>query len=235
MHRHRLTRAGVAADLRAGNRDVADFLADRSRTGLPPSVAASVREWARSAAKIRMLTQVTVVERAGRLARVEGVREVPEGFRVIDYSGEAPPPASFAAEGDALRVPAGADALTVRAALSRVARVARRDATGIVYEPAPRRLADPEGVLSALSAFHEGPLPGGLEVAVRAAQGAPTVIAEAAVVVHLPPAVAAAMARDRVAAAWLTRPIGDGQFVVGAVNLPALRARAEALGLRWEG
>jgi hypothetical protein len=234
VHRHKLTRAGVAADLRAGNLNIAGFLEQNSRTGLPDSVAASVHEWARSAAKIRLLTQVTVVERAGRLVRVDGITEPPPGFRVIDYTTDAPPAARFEAEGDALRVPVGEDALTVRAALSRVASVSARDVSGIVYAVTPTPLQDAEGVLTALRGFHEGPLPGSLEVAVRAAQGLPAVSQEEAVVLHLPEAVADALARDRVAAAWLDRPIGAGQFVVGRLHLEALRGRAEMLGLRWE-
>lgn len=230
VHQHRITQEGVAADLAQGHADTLDFLARGSRTGLPLSVRQSVEAWARSAERLTILTGVTLLEQDGQLRIAD---QVPTEARVIEYGRAEPPPARFVLEGDRLRVPLGEDALTVRAALGRVARLTHQDPRGWWYQLAPRPGPDPEGLLETLRRLHGQPeLPGELEAAVLAAQSPLECAVEEAVLVHLPARVASALRRDRVAGPLLVRSITPEQSLVSRVDLPALSARLGALGLR---
>lgn len=225
VHRHKLSRAGVAADLAVGNLEPLEFLAEHSRTGVPVSVRQSIEEWARSAERITLLSGVTVVEdEDGRLRRGVG-----EG-RVIDYT--EPPPAGFHMEGDRIVVPVGRDALTVRAALERIAELVGRDRREWVYEVRPQAVDDVNGLLETLRRLHvDACLPGPLEVRIRAANGVEPVTTETALVVHLPGSIADALRRDHVAGPLLAREVVHGQCLVRAEDLERLRERLDELGV----
>lgn len=230
VHRHRLTRAGVAADLAAGNADLVGFLTEFSRTGVPDGVRQSIAHWSASAQRVTLLTGVTVREDAdGRLQ----IAPAEPTDRVLDYSGAVPAPAVFQVQDDVLRVPYGQDALTVRAALSRVARADGHDADGWLFALEPRAVDGVEALLAQLQAYaQDGVLPGALEISVRAAQGElPEVEAHAAVLLRLPGVLADALSRDPSLRALLARPAGNDQYVVERAELPTLRARLLALGV----
>lgn len=232
VHQHRVTQEGVAADLAQGHADTLEFLGQWSRTGLPLSVRQSVEAWARSAERLTILTGVTLLEVDGALRRVD---QAPPGARVIEYGLAEPPPARFVLDEGLLRVPLGEDALTVRAALARVAEPLGLDEQGWTYRLAPRPGPDPEGLLETLRRLHGQPdLPGELEAAVLAAHGLPACAVEEAVVFHLPSRVADALRRDRVAGPLLGRALTQEQCIVSRADLPALRARLAQLGLRVE-
>ena len=95
MHRHRLTQDGVTADLANGYDDLLEWLTHWSRTGVPANVATGIREWQRSAVRIRLFTGVSVLEdptRAeDRFTILNG--PAPEDARQLQYRGE--PPARF--------------------------------------------------------------------------------------------------------------------------------------------
>ena len=225
VHRHKLTRAGVAADMAVGNLDPLEFLAEHSRTGVPVSVRQSVEEWLRSAERITLLSGVKIVESPdGTLRRGSG-----EG-RVIDYT--EPPPAAFHMEGDQIVVPVGRDALTVRAALARVGTLAGRDKRSWIYDVSPGPVDDVGGLLETLRRMHvDSVLPGELEVRVRAVNGVEPVHTESALVVHLPAAICDALRRDHVAGPLLAREVVHGQCLVRAEDLEALRTRLADLGV----
>ncbi|HJN77686.1 MAG TPA: hypothetical protein QGF58_27445 [Myxococcota bacterium] len=225
VHRHKLTRGGVAADMAVGNLDVLDFLAEHSRTGVPLTVQQSIVEWARSAERITLFSGVTVVEdEEGRLRRGPGAG------RVIDYT--EPPPAAFHMEGDRIVVPVGRDALTVRAALARVGSLAGRDRRHWYFDVAPRPVDDVNGLLETLRRLHvDSTLPGELEVRVRAASGVEPARTEAALVIHLPASVTDAIRRDHIAGPLLAREVVRGQCLVREGDMEALRERLEELGI----
>lgn len=230
MHRHRLSREGVAADIAAGNRDTMEFLAQHSRTGLPPSTADAVREWSRSATRIVVLTGIDVEEdERGNLRLATGA----PAATVVDYS--KPPRARFLYRRGQLIVPAGWDALTVRAAVARVARYQGREGEDHVFVPELRRHADPGPLLDRLREHFGGELPGEIETLVLSGTGLPAVEVERAFLVRLPAQAAAAIRRDWVAAPLLRRAVTQEEVVVLAEDLPRLRARLAELGLGWTG
>lgn len=232
VHRHKLTKEGVAADIAAGYADATDFLARHSRTGLPYSVRQSVEQWARSAERITVLSGATVVEQDGVFKLVS---QAPPGARVIDYGGEAPPPASFSMQDGEILIPTGADALTVRAAVARIATLSRREPTTWRYTLSVRPQRDAEALLESLRRLHAEPeLPGELEVAVLAAHELPACTHEEAVIVHLPDRAAEALRRDRVAGPLLARALSHTQSVVSRSELAALEQRLAELGVRLE-
>lgn len=230
MHRHRLTREGVAADIAAGNRDPMEFLAQHSRTGLPPSTADAVREWSRSATRIVVLSGVDIEETDdGRLRIATGAPTT----HVVDY--HKPPRARFLYRRGQLVIPGGWDALTVRSTLLRVARYVGLDGEDRVYAPELRRHAEPQRILERLRDHYGGELPGELETLVLAGSGLPPVRSERAVLIHLPPEAAAAIRRDWIAAPLLRRAVSQEEVVVTEEDLPRLRVRLAELGLTWEG
>lgn len=226
VHRHRLERAGVAADLEAGHEDALEFLAARSRTGVPGPVRDTLRGWVRSAGRVTLLTGASVLEREGRFTVVDGA-PVP-GARVLAY--DARPEARLEIEAGEVRVPFGADPLPVRALAARLGRPlpTAEDAWRWALAPAP--VDDVPGLLRSLEAVHAGLLPGELEAVVRAAGGSGPVRFAPAVRVALPGDAAEALLRDRVLASLLTR-VGSGAVaLVAPSDLTAVRARLEALG-----
>ncbi|MCB9763052.1 MAG: hypothetical protein H6739_24845 [Alphaproteobacteria bacterium] len=232
VHRHKLTREGVAADLASGYDDPLTFLGQHSRTGVPGSVRQSVELWARSAERLTLFTGVTVVEQDGALKQVT---TPPEGGRIIDYGGDAPPPAMFEMIDGEIRVPIGRDALSVRAAVSRVGTLKGRDDHAWRYALTPRPGYDQEVLLETLRRLHpDGELPGEMEAAVLAVHGLPACTVEEAVVIHLPERAAGALRRDRVAAQMLQRSIAPTQCIVSRTDLPALRKRFAELGIEVE-
>jgi hypothetical protein len=245
MHRHRLTREGVSADLSAGHPDPEAFLAGISRTGVPHTVADSLREWQRSASQIVVRTGVDVLEDDAGVFRAVPHGSPPAGARVIDYA--LPPRARFLAElpaagtADAalpagrLRVPEGWDPLTLRALLARVARAQGMEGTDRVYLPELRPHADPEALLAALRLAYGGELPGELETLVRAGARPTSVTGVPALLVRLPEILAPALRRDRVAGPLLRRAVNDTESLVPLEDVPSLRARLEALGVGWDG
>lgn len=230
VHRHRLSREGVAADLAAGNRDTLEFLARYSRTGLPPSTTDSVREWQRSATRIVVLTGVDVEEDDDGTLRFATGRTP---AREIDY-GKAPR-ARFLYRRGRIAIPDGWDPLTVRAVVSRIARYVGREGEDRLYAPELRRHPDPQALLERLREHYGGELPGEIETLVLSGSDLPPVRSERAWIVHLPPLVAAALRRDWVAGPLLRRAVTLEEIVVAEADLPTLRQRCAELGLRWEG
>lgn len=231
LHRHRLCRDGVAADIAAGHGDPAAFLAARSRTGLPPSVADSLREWSRSATRITVVTGVDVVEEEDGRLRV--ARPDTTAARVIDYT--QPPRGRFLWREREAIVPAGWDPLTVRAALRRIGTELGHDAEGWRYRPERRAHARPADRVEELRQWYGGDLPGELEALILAGAPLPPVRVRPAVLVQLPLEVAGALRRDAVAGRLLRRSVGPDAALVDAEEVPALRARLDALGIPWEG
>ncbi len=231
VHRHRLSREGVAADLAAGHDDAVGFLERRSRTGVPRSVRESIAGWISAASRVSLLTGATVLEEDGRFSVVE--RGVPAGARELFYDEQ--PPADFRVQDGELRVRFGEDPLTVRAAVARVGEALPAGPEGWRWRLAPRDITAPDRVLDRLRRYHAGEVPGELEAAVLGAAGLPPCRVEAAVVVHLPERAVAALRRDRVAGPLLAREVAPGQCVVDRADLPTLRERLAALGFRVDG
>jgi len=230
VHRHRLTREGIAADLRAGHKDALDFLKEHSRTGLPQSVEATVKGWTRSTGRITLLSGATVVERDGVFTLVE---QPPEG-RTIDYL--ASPTARFTSVHDPdgfgeLHIAYGEDALAVRYAVSQVAAPLPPGPEGHRYAVDPQKPKNPPAALARLAAFSEGPLPGALEAAVLAASGAPEGAAEPATLVRFSAELMTALRRDPTAGPLLLKQVDAETSVVLASDLDALKVRLSALGV----
>ncbi len=229
MHRHRLTREGVAGDLAAGHRDTLDFLASHSRTGLPANIVDTVREWQRSATRITVLTGVDVEEdEQGQLriapAGVEG--------RIIDYT--KPPKARFLYRKGRVTIPDGWDALGVRAVVERIARYVGREGDERVYLPERRDHADIPTLIARLEAFYGGELPGEIEALVVSGNSLAPVRAERMWLVHLPAEVASALRRDWIAGPILRRAVTPEEVVVASEDLGALRDRLKELGIPWQ-
>lgn len=229
MHRHRLTREGVAADLAAGHRDTLEFLASHSRTGMPPNIVDTIREWQRSATRITVLTGVDVVEdEQGRLSLA--APDAPG--RVIDYT--KPPRARFLYRKGRVSIPDGWDALGVRAVVERIARFVGREGDERIYLPERRDHADVPTLLARLEAFYGGELPGEIEALVVSGNALVPVRAERVWLVHLPSEVAAALRRDWIAGPILRRAVNPQEVVVDAADLGALRDRLKELGIPWK-
>lgn len=231
VHRHRLTREGVAAELRAGHGDALDFLRQHSRTGLPQSVEMTVREWTRSTGRLTLLSGVTVVEREGRF--VVGA-PAPAGARVIDYADGAPGRVVWVGEPGGLgelQVPFGADGLPVRRAVLALAERLPPGPSGHRYRPIPSKPEDGPRALAALRPFFDGPLPGALEAAVLAASGPSSPELSPATLLRLPAGLMAALRRDDVAGPLLARRVDEGCSAVLDAELPALRERLRQLGI----
>ncbi len=232
VHRHRLSREGVAADLAAGHADAPAFLERLSRTGLPGTVAQTLAGWMRNVARVTLFTGVAVVERDGRLQRATAAHP---NARTIDYGGPTPPPAHFRMVEGEIQVPEGQDALTVRAVLARVAVPTGSGDGHHSYRLAPRPLENPEYTLETLRRHHvEGDLPGELEVAVLAAQGLPPCNVESALVLHIPERAADALRRDRIAGPLIRRQVANNQCLVNREDVPVLRTRLEELGVELD-
>ncbi len=228
MHRHRLTREGIAADLAAGHRDTQAFLAAHSRTGLPPNIVDTVREWQRSATRITVLTGVDVAEQEdGTLSLAPAGSE----GRVIDYA--KPPRARFLYRRGRISIPDGCDPLGVRAAVERIAVYDGREGDERMYQLVHRAHADGPALLARLQVLYGGELPGEIEALVLSATPMEPVRAEPAWVVYLPAPVAAAVRRDWIAGPLLRRAVTPEEVVVSAADLPALRVRLAELGLSW--
>ena len=227
LRRHQLSRDGIAAELGAGHRDTLDFILANSRTGVSPNIVDQIREWQRSASRLTVVTGVDIVEEDGKLR----VALPGDSGRVIDYTQR--PRARFLALDDRLLVPDGWDPLDLRALLNRVARPIGRDGDAWAWKAEPRPVGDVAAVLNRLRAYHGGQLPAELELMLLASGGLPPVVGEAAVLVRLPAAAAAAIRRDRVAGPLLRLAVGPEEAVVAREDVPALAARLTELGLIW--
>jgi hypothetical protein len=228
MHRHRLTREGVAADLAAGHRDTVDFLSAHSRTGVPANILDTVREWQRSATRVSVLTGVDVLEEDdGTLSLAAPGAE----GRVIDYTKA--PRARFLYRKGRISIPDGWDPLTVRSVVERIARPAGREGEERVYTPERRKHADVAGIIARLEHFYGGELPGEIEALILSGSGVGPLRIERAWVIHLPPEAAAALRRDWVAGPILRRAITLDEVVVSEDDLPRLRERMTELGIGW--
>jgi hypothetical protein len=227
VHRHRLSRRGVAADIEAGQDDVVAFLQLRSRTGVPGPVRDAIAGWISASSRISLLTGATVVERDGAFEVVDQ-SHIPSDVRDLFYDTQ--PPAAFRVEDGELRVRFGEDPLTVRAAVGRVGRSLEADAEGWRWTIAPEAVPDTDHTLDRLRRYHDGELPGELEAAVLGAAGQPLCRVVEAVVVYLPTQAAAALRRDRVAGALLTRSVAPDVCVVDRGQLSTLQSRMTALG-----
>jgi hypothetical protein len=228
LRRHRLARVGVAADMTAGHHEPVEFLAAGSKHGAPPTVADMVREWERSASRVTLLTGVTVVEAEdGTLS----VGEAAPGMDVVDY--REPPRARFFSHGAHLRVAEGENALTVRAALERVAVEVGRDSAGRIFRPELRRHDDPTRVLDRLRAYCDGGIPGEVEAMVLAGAGLGPVTSANVLLLHLPSAAAPSLRRDRVLAPYFSRAVSTSEVVVEQDQVERVRARLAELGIAW--
>jgi len=230
LHRHHLTREGLAADLAHGHLDAAAFLAEHSRTGLPPNVADTIRHWQRSATRVTVVSGVDLIEAEDGTLRLAPPGATAE--RVIDYS--TPPRGRILYHKGELGVLDGWDPLTVRACVQRVARYDRREGDERRYQLERRVHARPLALVDQLRHWYGGDLPGEVELAVVAMSHDEPVHAEEAVVVHLPAPLAGALRRDRVVGPLLRRPLGLEQAVVARSDLAVLRARLDELGVRWD-
>lgn len=227
MHRHRLSREGLVADMSAGHTDLLGFLGRLSRTGVPGPVRSSVLEWERAATRVAVWTGVTVLEHPdGRWERVEG--PLPAGTREIVYGDDVP--AAFFVQDDDIVIPFGKDPLTVRGAVAPLGPPPQRGAGGwVIPVQPPARIADPARLLDRLRRFHDGPLPGQLEAAVWGASAADLRLVRA-LRIDAPPAALDALRRDRVLAPLLRG--GGGVLLVDAADLPVVQARLLRLGFR---
>jgi hypothetical protein len=176
---------------------------------------------------------VSILEKDG-VFEVVSDAEIP-GARELDYGlRDSPVPAAFVVhDADHMRVPAGHDALTVRAALGQVGDLVGQDETGLLYRINARTLPDVTTHIERLLSYFDGEeLPGALETAVLAAQGelAP-VRTEEALVLHLPEILAHAVVRDPVAGPLLERSVAPGQHLVSRASLGQLSERLERLGI----
>ncbi len=228
VHRHRLTRQGVAADLAVGNHRPLEFLGEFSRTGVPLSVKQSVEQWAQAAERVSIRTGVTIVEEDGELRLVD---RGPAG-RVIDYASPEPPPAAFRARGNRIEVPFGKDPLTLRGTLARVATLCGVEDEAWQYELAAREVQDPDTLLERLRELHDGDtLPPALEISVLAANGLGSVRSEEALLLHLPQLAAEALQRDEVLAPLIERRVSSTQVLVARTDMDQVRARLGELGV----
>ncbi len=229
LHRHRLTRDGVAADLAHGHVDLVGFLTTHSRTGVPPNVADTIRHWQRSATRITVVTGVDIEEdESGNL------RVAPGGLvadRVIDYA--TPPRGRFVYHRGRVGIIDGWDPLTVRACVNRIGTFTGREGDERIYALEIRSQAHPTPLLDQLRHWYGGELPGEIEALVLAGSVTEPARVEQAVIVHLPAALAGALRRDRVAGPLLRRPLGFDQAVVDRADIPTLRQRFTELGIQW--
>lgn len=226
VHRHRLTRDGVAADIAAGYDDLVPWLLSRSRTGLPGSVRTTLDQWAASAMRVTLLSGATVLEQDGRFTVT--MDRLPATARLIYY--DEPAPARFALRDGVLLVPYGEDALTVRAVMRRLGPALPPEDRCHRWRLAPSAIPDPDRLLDQLRRYHLGPLPAELEAMVHAAGGRGSVRVESAVVLHLPPEASEALRRDRVVGPLLGRDLGNGQSVVDRRDLDVVKGRLAQLG-----
>lgn len=228
VHRHRLERAGIAADLAAGHEDALDFLAAGSRTGVPGPVRDMLRGWSWAAARISLLTGATVVERDGVFTVHEGA--LPSDLRVLSYD-ERPVARLEVVDGE-VRVPFGADPLAVRALAARLGDTLPPSEDAWRWRLAPAS-ADPiEDLLAAIRAVHDGPLPGELEAAVWAASGASPVTIAPSIRLTLPAGAAPALLRDRRLRTLLQPASVSGEAFVDPGDLVEVVARLGALGFK---
>ncbi len=228
LHRHKLTREGAAAELGAGHTDTLDFLAANSRTGVPPSVADTLREWQRAASRITVLVGVDVIEAEDGTLRLR-TGPPPLDARVFDYAH--PLRARFCMEGGRITVPEGWDALTVRATVSRVARLVGREHGAWVYVPERRAHPDVDAIITRLNEAYGGLIPGEFEIMVRAGSGVAPVEAERAWLLRIPDSLAAALRRDPALAPFLRRAAGVNEVVVRGTELELIRGRLAQLGV----
>lgn len=225
VHRHRLSREGIAADIAAGHKLPEAFLSEYARIPLPPSVTGVLQEWGRSASRITLWTSVDVLEEDGAL----GFAENQEYDREIDYRNESQ--AHFHMEGDTVIVPAGSDSLRVRGALSRIASYLGFEDGAHRYALAAGPLPEPSATLQILAQHTDnGVIPGQIEAAIWAANGESAYRAEEALVVHLSSKASEALRRDTIAGPLLHKAIDDTSSLVHRSDLPALQNRLEALG-----
>lgn len=232
VHRHRLTRDGVAADLAHGYDDLAAWLARWSRTGVPGNVASNIREWQRSAVRIRLFSGVSILEdpqrTEDRFTILEG--PAPPDARTVSYRGT--PRARFEIVEGIVRVPYGEDALTVRVLADRIGMPVEPGPLGWRWEIAPEPDSEPEALLATLRGFHDGPLPGELEAAVLGAGGDLVAATQLCTLLRLPTVAADALCRDRVAGPLLTRRLDAHTCIVLDADLPKVRQRLEWLGFQ---
>jgi hypothetical protein len=227
VHRHRLNRVGVQADIDAGHGDLLSFLERYSLTGVPVNVREAVADWTRHAMRFLLLTGVEVVEdEQGRLRLAS--EPTPQAL-VVDYGAGVP--GRFQVEGERLVVEDGQ--LPVRAALSAVAELEKKDGLRHVYRARLAVHSDPDTVLSRLRQFSTGEIPGFLEARVLAGSGLEAVQAVQALLVRFPATVVSALRRDPVAGPLLIRLVSSTEALVEEAELPILRSRLQELGLRW--
>lgn len=230
LHRHRLTREGAAAEIATGHSDTLAFLAAHSRTGVPPSVADTLREWQRAASRITVLVGVDVIEGPDGLRLRVG--PAPVDARVFDYA--LPFRARFCVEEGRITIPEGWDALTVRATVGRVARLVGKERGVWVYAPELRTHKDPDAVVARLNEAYGGQIPGEFEIMIRTGAGFPPLRAEPAWVLRFPDSIAGALRRDAALSGFFRRAGPINEVVVSDTDLPAVRARLLQLGVTIE-
>jgi hypothetical protein len=152
-----------------------------------------------------------------------------EGVPTVDYASGIP--GRFRVEGERILVEDGQ--LPVRAALSAVAELERREGLLHVYRPRLSVHPDPESVLARLMPYSDGPLPAFLEARVLAGGGLEPVRAVPALLLRLPAVVVPALRRDPIAGPLLQRLVSSTEVLVEEAEVPQLRARLEELGIAW--
>ncbi len=230
VHRHRLDRPGVAADLAAGHTNPEDFLASHSRIGVPEGVAQFLAEWSRSASRLSLFTGVDILEED---ASFRIVQQHPPGVRVLDYGGSEPPPAELEVEGDLLRVPLGKDPLQLRFLVEAAGEYQGVEDGAHVYTLRPLPHKDPQRLIEALSHYCESSLPGNVEAAILSVSEEPYQVQDA-LLLKVSPEAAAALSRDPSLAETIQGPLESGLLVLKASDLDLVEARLAALGFRQE-
>ncbi len=221
VHRHRISREGVQADIDAGHGDIAAFLKAHARNPLPPNVTDALEDWKRQATRFLFLTGVDILEEEGAF-RI-GSATAPHN---IDYARS--PTGGWRVEGDELVVDDGN--LLVRAALGSVLQASPVDGRIQHFRLGGKKVADVPGALERLAVY--GSLPPTLDLGVRLGSGT-ELRKRSAWLLQMPEEVAVALDRDPVLFGLLQRVGRPGERLVEEAEVPRARERLGQLGLRW--
>ncbi len=221
VHRHRITREGVQADIDAGHGDIGAFLQAHARNPLPPNVNDALEDWKRQATRFLLLTGVDIIEDSGKF-RIGSSTASPS----IDYARSAA--GGWRVEGDELVVDDGN--LLVRAALNSVLVGGPTEGNVQRFRLGGKKVADVPGALERLAAY--GSLPAMLDLGIRLGSGT-ELRKKKAWLLQIPEEVAVALDRDPSLGAVLQRVGRSGERLVEEAEVPRAKERLAQLGLRW--